>query len=288
MTASGAVRRWAGELARAVESSLVTRCLKRFAAVGGTDRALLLGGKAFITVIPLLIVAAATFARHGGDSKLADRLTARFHVTGQSAEAIRTLFRQPPGATGTITLAGLLLLLSVLSLTRTLQRTYEAALELPAIGLRGTLSGLTGTGVLLASILVLSLIAGVLPRFPAGGILAQLLKVVAATAIWLVLQSLLLSRRIPVRRLLPGAVVAGVGQVLVTLYSTLWMPRLIGHDAQRYGVIGIAFAMLTWLIIVSFLVVAAAVLSAELGGADVGSAPRPPHRGRGRSTVVKT
>jgi membrane protein len=162
----------------------------------------------------------------------------------------------------------LLLLISLLSLTRTLQRTYETAWHLPAAGLRGTLHGLTGIGLLLSSVLVLSLIAGVVRRLPAGGVLAPVVKVLAATATWLLLQRLLLSRRVPFRRLLPGAIAAGVGQVVVSLYSALWMPRLIEHDAERYGVIGIAFAMLTWLIIVCFCMVGAAVLSAELGGAE--------------------
>ncbi|WP_203781227.1 hypothetical protein [Paractinoplanes rishiriensis] len=51
------------------------------------------------------------------------------------------------------------------------------------------------------------------------------------------------------------------------MYSALWMPRLIEINAGRYGVIGITFAMLTWLIVVGFCVVVVAVISAELGGA---------------------
>jgi membrane protein len=235
--------------------------------MGGRDRALVLGGQAFTTIIPLLIVVAAAASRQS-PTLVADRLVARFHVVGPSAQSFRLLFERPPGAAGVTTVAGLaVLLFSLLSLTRSLQQTYEAAWQLAATGVRGTLNGLTGMGLLLASVLVLSLLAGLLRPLPAGTAFAFLFRAVAATGIWLVLQGLLLSRRVGLRRLLPGAVIGGVGQAVVSVYSALWMPRLIEHNADRYGIIGITFALVTWLIIVGFAVVTAAVLSAELGGA---------------------
>jgi membrane protein len=255
------------DLVTRAQSSLPVRCLRRFGAINGRDRALVLGGQAFTTVIPLLIVVAAAAPREN-PTALADRIADRFHVTGSAAQAIRTLFERPPGATGTITLAGLVVLLfSLLSLTRSLQRTYEAAWQLPAIGVRGTINAVTAIGLLIASILVLSLLVGALRQIPAGSALVFVLRVVTNTAVWLVLQRLLLSRRVPIRRLLPGSIVIGVGSAVLSLYSALWMPRLIENNAGRYGIIGITFAMLTWLILVGFCMVVAAVISAEMGGA---------------------
>src|SRR5262249_26933237 len=67
------------------------------------------------------------------------------------------------------TLAGVVVLLAALvSLTRSLQRTYEAAWGLPAPGLRGKLTGLGGVGLLLAGLIVLSLVGGVVRQGPAG------------------------------------------------------------------------------------------------------------------------
>ena len=253
-------------LARA-DSSLPIRCFKRFNAISGRDRALVLGGQAFTTIIPLLIVVAASASKQG-TTAVADRLAARFHVTGASADAIRTLFERPPGATGSITVAGLVVLVfSLVSLTKSLQRTYEAAWQLPPIGVRGTLNGLTAIGLLLTSLLVLSLLVGALRQVPAGSVVAFLLRVATSTAVWLVLQRLLLSRRVPIRQLMPGSIVIGAGSAFLSLYSALWMPRLIENNASRYGIIGITFALLTWLIIIGFLLVLAAVLSAEIGGA---------------------
>ncbi|GAA0928887.1 YhjD/YihY/BrkB family envelope integrity protein [Virgisporangium aurantiacum] len=250
-----------------VRSSLPVRCLRRFGAINGRDRALVMGGQAFTAIIPLLIVLSAAVAGQG-PTAIADRVANRFHVSGPSAQAIRTLFERPPGATGTLTVAGLVVLVfSVLSLTRSLQRTYEAAWQLPAMGVRGTLNAVTAIGLLISSLLVLSLLVGLLRQAPAGSVLGFVLRVVVNTAVWLLLQRLLLSRRIPIRRLLPGSFVIAAGSAVLTLYSALWMPRLIENNSERYGIIGITFAMLTWLILIGFLMVAAAVLSAELGGA---------------------
>ena len=233
----------------------------------------MLGGQAFTTLIPLLIVVAAAASRQG-PTALADRLATRFHVTGASAQAIRTLFERPPGATGAITIVGVVVMLfSLLSLIRSLQRTYEAAWQLPAVGVRGTVHGMTATGVFVASLLVVSLLVGLLRNVPAGSVLAVVVRVVVNTAVWLLLQRLLLSRRVPIRRLLPGSIVIAAGSVILSLYSAVWMPRVIESNAAKYGIIGITFALLTWLIVVCFCLVVAAVIGAEIGGA-----PRIGHR----------
>jgi membrane protein len=52
---------------------------------------------------------------------------------------------------------------------------------------------------------------------------------------------------------------------VVAVYSTVWMPHLVTSNAERYGVIGVTFALLTWLIVLSAGIVVAAVVSAEAG-----------------------
>lgn len=267
---ASAARRGVRAALRRTLSSFPVRVLRRFEAIGGRDRALIIGGQAFTTVIPLLIVIAA-MVPSDDTSAVADRLIERFRLGGSAAEAVAVLFRRPPGATGAITIAGAaLLLVSLLSLTRSLQRTFECAWNLTPAGLRGTLSGLSGMGLLIASVLVLSLLVSALRPLPAGTALAAALRVVIAVAVWLALQALLLSGRVPARRLLPGALVAGLGQTLIGVYSALWMPRVIEENANHYGVIGVTFALMGWLIIIGLAIVASAVVSAEAGGA-----PRP-------------
>src|SRR4051794_21391798 len=152
----------AAELVERTASWLPVRILGRFAAMNGRDRAFVLAGQAFTTVIPMLIIVGAATGKQGS-SLIADRFNRRFHLVGAPADALRTLFQRPPGATGAVTVAGaVVLLFSLVSLTRSLQRTFEQAWGLPPVGMRGALHGLTGMGLLLASVLVLSIISGVI------------------------------------------------------------------------------------------------------------------------------
>jgi membrane protein len=252
-----------GSLAAWVSESAVLGCAVRFFRISGRDRVLVLGGQTFTALIPLAIVVAAVAS---SDDAIAQHLITRFHLTGTAAESVETLFSRPPGATGAITVLGFFLLLySVVSLTRYLQRTYEAAWELPPAGIRGTLNGLSGMLLLLSQLVVLSLLGGLLGHLPAGGFVSFVVHVVVASVLWLQLQYLLLARRVPRHDLVPGAVVAGIGQAVVSLYSAIFMPHILEVDSRRYGIIGVTFGLLTWLIVISACFVAAAVISAEFG-----------------------
>jgi membrane protein len=247
------------------ERWLLVRILRRYIAIRGTERALVIAGQCFTAIIPLLIVV-VTLTSSADGAALAQRINSRFHLTGAAQEAVNTLFGRPPGVESAVTLGSVILLVaSGLSLSRTLQRTYEAAWELPARGLRGTANGLAALGILLSQIILLSLLASLLRDVAAATLLTIVGRSALAVALWLALQYVLLARRIPWRRLLPGALVAGLGQQLVSAASAVWMPHLITTNTARYGVIGVAFALLSWLLVVAVVLVIAAAVSGELG-----------------------
>jgi membrane protein len=257
-------------------ASLVLRCLHRYLSIDGTQRALVLAGQAFSALIPLLIVLSTLVSAHGGPA-FATTVIERFRLSGNSADAVATLFAQPSGASPSVSFgSALLLVLSGLSLATTVQRLYEAAWRLPPRGLRGKFGGLAALALLVTQILLLSLLAGFLRSAPAGSLLTLVLRIVVSSAIWLLLQHVLLGGRVTWRRLLPGAVTAGVGQQVVAALSTLWIPNLIENNATRYGMIGVSFALLSWLVVIAVVQVVAATVSVELGG---GPPPVPPPSG---------
>jgi membrane protein len=287
MTADGAwsvptQRRWGRDrlrdlrrFAARLHPILALRSMRRFRRIGGRDRALILAGQAFTTLIPVMILAAGVVGRSRG-SALAEGFVNRFRLGGGSADAVRLLFTRPPNATGTMSVVGFaVLLVSLLGFTRSLQGTYEAAWDLSPRGLRGTLNGLGGMGLLVAQMIALGAVMSVLRGLPALPLLGTLARIAAGFPLWLILQHLLLSRRVPMRALWPGALVTAVAQGLVVLGSGAWMPALMARNEARYGVIGVTFALLTWLIILAFAIVIAAVVGAEVGSttgrADVAS-----------------
>ncbi len=252
-----------GHLAMRLSESFVVACLARFVQINGRDRIFSLGGQAFTAVVPAIIVVASFSS---DPDALGDRLIERLGLTGSAADAVHELFAQPPGSTGAVTALGILILFfSFLSFIRALQRTYEAAWELPPAGLRGTLHGLSSVGLFAALLVLIALLGSLSRDIPAGSFITLALKALVSALLWLQLQRMLLSRRVSRRQLRPGAVVAGVMQVVTSVYATTYLPHLVSTDADRYGVIGVTFALLTWLIVVCAGIVAIAVVSAEAG-----------------------
>lgn len=241
------------------------RALRRFAAINGKNRMVILASQAFTAVVPLLLVIASAATSPEGSNQLATSLIRRFRLKGQAAAALETLFSRPPDAVGGFGVVSIVLLLfSVLSLARILQDTFEAAWGVPARGLRGTLYGISGAALFVLEIAAVTLVASLLRGTPGGAVTAWLARVAESVLIWLLLQFVLLSGRVRWRRLVPGAVLAGAGQVLISACSAIYMPNLIAANSARYGIVGVALALITWLLVIAAAIVAGAVIGAEL------------------------
>ena len=77
---------------------------------------------------------------------------------------------------------------------------------------------------------------------------------------------LLVGGRVRWRERLPGAVVAGVGQAIVMALGSLVLRPVIVTQAERFGTIGVAFALVTTLTVLGVLMVIGAVLGAVVAG----------------------
>lgn len=231
--------------------------------IDARNRAITIAGQAFIALIPLLIVLAGWTA--DSDSDIGDRVIDYFNLSGSTADAVETLFASSPSPAGGFTLLGFaILVFSVGSFARSVQRTYESAWRISRRGFRGTVDGLTGALTLLITLGGLAWIGDALTETALPRPLILALQILIAIPFWVVFIRLMLSRRVTARQALPSALISTVGQVLLSWWTQLYVPHLIEVDAQRYGVIGVAFAIVSWLVIVSYLLVGSAVLGAEL------------------------
>lgn len=243
--------------------SLVLRVPRRMMAIGGYDRALALSAQAFVALIPMLIVVAAlvpvALQRPYGQALLAGS-----GMSDRAAESVSALFDHPREA-GSVTVVGIgLLVVTVLGFIRALQRAYLAAWELPTQGLRGLGHGVLASMALISEFVLLALFGPVLAVVVDSPLIRLTVQALCATALWWPVQYLLLGGRIGWRVLLPGAALTGGGQAGAILVSGLYLPIAINHEAERYGVVGVAIALLSWLVVFGLLIVISAVLSAEL------------------------
>ena len=125
-----------------------------------------------------------------------------------------------------------------------------------------------GVGLLGASILadiVASEAVGWIRRHDSlGGISILAVYLVLVGGSWLVVSWQLPRRDVRWYALLPGAVVVGVGLLFVNVFNVYITTRLVDNQANTYGALGIATALLLSLVIVGRVIVISAELNALL------------------------
>ena len=215
------------------------------------DRSLALGAQAFGALIPLVIVLESV---QPGDDSMAADLVERFDLRGNSAEVVNEVFATTEGQSTVTLFSVLLLVVSVLSFTRRLQRLYEETWEFEQRGVRGTGWGLVWLASFAAYVSLHPLLDELVPR--RTGVLFSL---AGAFAIGLFTPYLLLARRLHWRRLVLQGALTAAGLAGLGIWSAIYMPRAIESSAEAYGSIGVAFALLTWLWGLGIVLVAAAV-----------------------------
>lgn len=236
-------------------------CLHRFTAIEGTLQATVLAAQAFTSLIPFTVVASA-FAP--GDSDLADTIVERFGLEGESAASVHQLFASAGTTQSAVTwISIVILVLSALSFTRALQRVFQRAYGRPAGGIKDdTRRGLVWVLAFAVWLTVTSPLRGSLEDV-GGVVVAVTVSTVAGFFIWLGTPLILLGER-DWRRLAPGAAISGLLGALLGVAAGIYVPIAMDWSADKYGLIGIAFALQSFLLVAAFVVVIGAVVGATV------------------------
>jgi membrane protein len=238
---------------------LVRACLARMVEIEVVERAVALASLAFTALIPLGIVI-GSLAPTADTNALVRSLVRRFKLTGEPRHLVEQVFSPPADVRSAVSVIGAaLLVVSALSFTRALQRVYERAFELPRLGVRGTPAGALWLLALAVFVIAVAELRNDLVDV-AGPILSSVVAFAFSLAIWWGTPWLLLSRRVLWRTLLPIALVTAAVTTAVGAGSILYMPTAIGDAARRYGEIGVAIALVSWLVVVGFAVVVCAAV----------------------------
>ncbi|MET9296988.1 YhjD/YihY/BrkB family envelope integrity protein [Streptomyces sp. NPDC003077] len=226
---------------------LAGRIVRQLVDVNVLDLATRLAAQAFLAALPMLI-AVSSFCPYAVRQELLKSLRALFGASGPVVEQVsairgeRDVVLDSWGAVGV-----LVALLSATAFSRVLQRLCERSWHLPHSGVRIV----AWRWALWLVVWVAALLSQEVLRraFGAGPALGVPLQLVGAVLMWWWTQHLLLAGRVPWRPLLPGAVLTGVGAVVFSLLSRLWMPRALSRSVERYGPLGSVFTLLSWLIL---------------------------------------
>ena len=149
---------------------------------------------------------------------------------------------------------------------------YRAVAKVHAIAWSGSARGVPtpprGVAVLGAAVAVLlfstEIVGWIRRGNPYEGVLALLGYLVLTGAAWLFVSLELPHRGVHWTRLVPGAVLFGVGLFFVHAFNVYVTTRLVEGRANTYGALGIATALLFSLVLVGRLIVFSAELNAAL------------------------
>jgi uncharacterized BrkB/YihY/UPF0761 family membrane protein len=256
-------RRLAIEAGALAQSRLPGRALRLWVQIAGVDRAMALASQIFVAAIP---AAAIVCVLVPGDGDYGDRLVTRLHLSGDAAHVVRQLFSSgSTGGQGLGAFGAVLLLLSILSLARTTQRLYAVAWHLPQRRIPDTKATLRW----LPGLFVFGLGSWGLSELGSVDAVAPLAVVLAAgwsLLFWIFTPLTLLDRRVSRRKLLPGAAATTVGLLAAGVWGELVIPGEIERYVGRYGLIGVAVALVSYCLALSFVIVGGAVFAAALAG----------------------
>jgi membrane protein len=263
------------ELRERLRRTLPGQLVERFLELRPIERGLALGSKLFTAVVPAAILLSGLLT---SPNAVADRLVAGLGLTGPGAAAIRQLFHAPPSESGTaVGVVGILVLLySLLSFARALQRLYEDAWRLPPVR----------TGIVWGSAWLVTFTVYFSMATPFAHLLTRhgltisafVVSLIGGAVLWSVTPAILLGRRVPLRALRRGGLATAVLLTLFNVGSRIYVPHSMTANTGRYGLVGVTFTLLTWLFAFCLVLVASAAAGAVLGdtrAAESASVSRP-------------
>ena len=253
---------WFHALTRRLETSFPGRCASAFIALEGIDRSLVLASQAFTALIPLLLLVSALAPADQLDV-VSGAIIGRFELTGDAASAVDQLFAHS-GSGSVGVLSGLLILFSGISLTRRMQRMYQGAWRLAAPpGVGHTLHAALGLTALVLGMVLLYLARALVGSLPWSDVLLLVISAGASFVLFTTVPWLLLDRRLAWRRLAPTGLLTAACTSIYGIATTIYMPRLLESYSQRYGLFGVTLGLVGWLLAISLILVASAVVAAE-------------------------
>ncbi len=245
------LERWLGRFVLRVTSTTIR--IELF------DRSMTIAAQFFTSVFPILILIATLVG--GASDKVAETLDMPAQTKSVLEEALADNSSATFGLIGT-----LIVLISATSLSRALTRAFAAIWELPRPKSK-LMSAWRWVAVVLTLALALiatravTRIANEIPP-PVLWQIVGLMALYVAMALfvpWILLQG-----AVPLRQMLPAALIFGAVMMAMRPVSLVWLPRALETSADRYGSIGVAFTYLAWLYAVSFCFLAAQVVGEVL------------------------
>jgi len=257
-----ALRRTALERTPASVVRLGTTVVRAVVDIEPFDRAMTLAAQAFTSIFPLVIALAAVLPR--GQS-LGDLIADNLDVPPSTRDALEAAIPPDAGPRGVFGIVGVVVVLvSSTSYARALARMYGKVWRVRPPGWRSAWRWV----LMLAGVVLGAGTLRLLERSAVGelyGPAGQALVTLVLNAVfWTWVPRLLLIRQVGWRALMPGGLLMGLCAIVLSAVSTLYLRLALASSAERYGALGVAFTYISWLFVLSFVLVVTTVVGATL------------------------
>jgi uncharacterized BrkB/YihY/UPF0761 family membrane protein len=262
---------WAGVLAARARIPALDAAFD----VGERDRdvagSLLAGAVAFrlfLWLVPFALTAVTVIGWVAADADLSSGdLATRFGIVGVAARYVHDASEQQTTTLVVVLVISLYaLLLASRSSVRAIRLAHLLAWRMPIVRFRGsTAAALWFAGGASGLVLAAGVINTVRARHPGPGILLLLVLMLVSGSVWLAASwKLPHPAEVPLRALVPGAIVFAVGTDALHVLTVVWYANKLTHSSELYGGLGAAVVLLAWLYLLGRLTISSAVVNASL------------------------
>jgi membrane protein len=251
------MRRWPGRF--------VVRTAASVARIELFDRSMAIAAQVFTSVFPILILIGSWVPVDDDD------VAATLGIPDETRSVLDEAIGADAATATTFGIVGtLIVLISATSLSRALTRAYAAIYNLPRprTNLGAAWRWAAAVVALAISLVAVRLLAQAVSHLPPPEAWEVAVALLADVAIALFLPWVLLAGAIPVRVLVPAALLYAVAMVPIRTASRIWFPLALESSAEKYGAIGVAFASLAWLYVIAFCLLAVNVIGYVLATDD--------------------
>lgn len=222
----------------------------------------------FLWLVPFALVAVTVAGWIAADTDLTtDDLARRFGIVGVAAQYVNDASKESTTALVVILVIALYaLLLASRSAVRAIRLAHLLAWRMPIVRFHGsTVAALWFAGGAAGLAVAAGAINTVRARTPGLGLLLWLVLIVIYGVVWLVAsRALPHPQEVPMRALLPGAIVFALGTEVLHILTVVWYANRLEHRSELYGGLGAAVVLLAWLYLLGRLAITSAVVNASL------------------------
>src|SRR4051794_5734245 len=230
-----------------IEATTAGNFQRRIKELEVMNHALLLSALALMLFIPSLITLTAVVPL-GSDRGIGADWAHRMGLSAAAAHDVHRLFARDSTAAGTATVfSSVVTVVFAFGWPAELARGYETIWGLRPRGWRDLWRPLLWLLAFFPVVAVVAWSGAIASGIPGALLTGGLgMPLVLAWTWWT--QHLLLGGRVPWRPLLPGAVATAVGLLGLNIAMVIYLSRAIVSNSDQYGPIGVVFALLSWFI----------------------------------------